>query len=72
MALTKEQKVAILSENSEHKILLAGPGTGKSFTILGVIFFVYILGLLFLKIFKNFINYFFAFSTKRVHSTPLL
>ncbi len=37
MALTEEQKAAIISENSEHKILLAGPGTGKSYTILGYI-----------------------------------
>lgn len=36
MALTEEQKLPILSK-TDHQLVLAGPGTGKSFTILGYI-----------------------------------
>ena len=36
MPLTEEQKLPINS-TSEHQLILAGPGTGKSFTILGYI-----------------------------------
>lgn len=36
MALTDEQKQPISSEK-DHQLILAGPGTGKSFTILGYI-----------------------------------
>lgn len=36
MALTDEQKLPIQSKTT-HQIILAGPGTGKSFTILGYI-----------------------------------
>lgn len=36
MPLTDEQKLPIISK-ADHRIILAGPGTGKSFTILGYI-----------------------------------
>ena len=36
MKLSKEQLIPITS-NSKNKLILAGPGTGKSYTILGFI-----------------------------------